>query len=328
MAKAPEVENTQVEPAEDCMKPSQRSAVMDQRDVHRLVSGSADVASPHFAPYYSANFTMNSSSAALWDLLYTKFPEVSGPAGDQDDAERAATEKAATETAASSEKATAIVAKEKAATGKTAAERSLGAAAAAEKAAAEKAAAAEQNASEETAAEQASGEEAVERAAAENATVEVAAAENAAAENVAAEKSKRNTARQLAGYAEERSCGLEENSWKVPEQSTKDSKLPRSLATMLAQQGPLAFQYSWLQHSQTPLPQYLENEREHLGIHEDDWHTHFSITDNEGFYLDISDTLREDQFPAGVEFDARLSHCKRLLMVLAVMKADQNGLTI
>jgi hypothetical protein len=102
------------------------------------------------------------------------------------------------------------------------------------------------------------------------------------------------------------------------------SELPRSLATMLdaalasgdlaravdlliAEQGVLTFRYTWLQHSQTPLPQHLENERKRLGINEDDWQTHLSITDHEGFYLDVSDPLREDQFPAGVEFDARRS---------------------
>jgi len=48
----------------------------------------------------------------------------------------------------------------------------------------------------------------------------------------------------------------------------------------------------------------LENERRRLGINEHDWQTYLSVTDNEGFYMDL-DTLREDQFPAAVEFDAR-----------------------
>lgn len=129
---------------------------------------------------------------------------------------------------------------------------------------------------------------------------------------------------QLTTDAEERRCQPEENTHEVSEQGSTDSNLPSILATMLdtalvsgdlgravdqviAERNVLAFHYTWLQHKQTPLPQHLENERKRLGVNENDWQTHLSITEKDGFYLDVSDPLREEQFPAGVEFDARRS---------------------
>jgi len=72
------------------------------------------------------------------------------------------------------------------------------------------------------------------------------------------------------------------------------------IATKPSEFGP--FQYAWEQHVQTPLPTHLQNERKRLGIDEDEWSIRLSVTDNEGFFLDLFDPLREDQFPAGVSW--------------------------
>merc|ERR1719506_1580451 len=81
--------------------------------------------------------------------------------------------------------------------------------------------------------------------------------------------------------------------------------LARAVDQVIVEQGVLTFHYTWLQHSEKPLPRHLEDERKRLGVDEDEWQIRLSVTDNEGFFLEVSDALREDQFPAGVEFDAR-----------------------
>lgn len=63
------------------------------------------------------------------------------------------------------------------------------------------------------------------------------------------------------------------------------------------------FQYTWELHVQTPLPTHLQNEQKRLGIDEHEWQIRLSVTDSEGFFLDVLDPLHEAQFPAGVSWE-------------------------
>jgi len=148
----------------------------------------------------------------------------------------------------------------------------------------------------------------------------VVSRENSAPKAAVAE---RGVQRWCAAVEQGTGAALVEGSAAVRERNDAGSELLMRLATMLdvalasgdlaravneviVEQGVLSFQYTWLQHSQTPLPTHLEDERKRLGIDEEaDWQIRLSATDNEGFFLEVSDALREDQFPAGVEFDAR-----------------------
>lgn len=51
---------------------------------------------------------------------------------------------------------------------------------------------------------------------------------------------------------------------------------------------------------ESPRGTKVVHERKRMGIDKDEWNSYLSVTDNEGFFLDVSDPLREDQFPAGI----------------------------